>query len=113
MDAETIELIKMIDAALISDNGQVKEALRSLLIITKITESEETGTLNSGGPLSELLSRLEKLESEISMLTSMVYALKDSRISYTPHTYTYDGTSTSTSDLYINSNIDYSKLYKI
>lgn len=72
-DYDLEQIVKVLDTALTSDNVAVKNALRSLLLVSTIVSSEHPDQTLRSGPLSrmfedhnDLIRRLNRLEDELN-----------------------------------------------
>ena len=74
-DAEFETLVRLLDQAMASQDARVQDALRSLLVITSLTASDQSD-LTQPGPLSEMRARVQSLTQSVSALERRMHDLE-------------------------------------
>lgn len=67
VDLETFA--KLFDTAMSSDNPAVKRALKNLLMIAALVDSEQSGTPRTIGPLRKLVDDVKFLKNQVAQLS--------------------------------------------
>ena len=77
---DEMELLRLLDKAMMSKNSNVRNALRKLLVVASLCD-EDPNSENSG-ILHDLLGKIYNLESTVAMLGAELRSLKS--VSYDP-----------------------------
>lgn len=81
LDEQTRQLIRLLDAAMTSDNAGIKAQLQSLLVTASLVHGGDENA--PGGPLAALFASMREMEADISRLRQRItdlehYQKKDS-----------------------------------
>ncbi|HET8688646.1 MAG TPA: hypothetical protein VFM18_18685 [Methanosarcina sp.] len=85
-DYDLERVIELFDSALTSKDERVVNALRSLLMVVTLTDSEdgENAALRDKGPLTSLLDDVRQIKNRVNKLESNTYTVGQSASMYDP-----------------------------